>query len=881
LNKSKSRLNALAQLAFAFHEDNGYSLHPILRSFGRQRDSFRFPGRFRVAFRQLYLAYIQAYQTAVPEALMALDRQRHNLLAATRDAYADERWRDVVTFVACLNSPEYPFLQELGTPHEEQETLALGILAADRANDKVSMADFRGNLAIRLSNAGRFKEAADRFRQAEALYTELGLVDQVALVHYYHAQAARQNNDLGAAERLYRSAISLAEGASSASKPEKLTAVIRIVSRVRGEAVANRIMHQLGMDRERHNVGMEDNAYEQLGLIAEARDDTNQAYEMFIEAASQSVLSKRPSHQVRNLGQAGRLALAMDNRPEAERLHKTGLRVLSGIGYPEEYSMGAESMAILADQLGSGEEALQLLRSGYDALSQFGGARRAEMAIALARYLAEQDQAAERSEAAALARGAIDFYIARGSAQAANAIAARNVLASALLADGDLAGGEEQLAAVELACREGDRPAGLLNAVQRLSMVTRDLGKLAEAARYHEECFELAEGLGEPDAMTEALVCGGEICIQQGAIAGASQALDRLAALRHAPSAVQHHRMLAMRAQLAAWRLLLGDAAALAAGLGSLAGKTEPATALAAADVSLFIARIRGDLDAQSHALADGDQAATALDDPYVHAARRVLHAGMELDAVRIDKASALLDEAAGSPSVIPLLRRSIDEIRADIDRFAGRWDAAVAAYAELEQGYQQGESVIGRLQISLYLGEIFLRAREPALAIARLAPAVQEALATGHMLCAVQARILLAAAYQESGEMPAARIQATQALAAANTSRSAVFRAKAHSVLARQAMRERRLRLASSHLAVLRRLTGTSGNPLDLAVVREIEGSLASELGDPDRARKHYLACFTILKDTGAVPEIVESLANLANISERLGDPGSAAGVL
>lgn len=877
LNTCKDQLNELDRLSFIKHEADRYTVFPVLRSFGRLHDSRWFPGRFRIAFRQLFLTYLQAYQATTPQALIALGSQLHNLLAATREAYADKRWHDVVTFVVNLNSPEYPFLADRAPAQVEREILDLGVKAARRTRDKVAVADFTGNLAIRLFNARMFDEAGEKFQEAERLYTQLGLTGQVALAQFYQAQVAGQLDDLAAAKRLYRSAITLAGNSSSVPEAEKPGFVFRAISRFRGEAFASQVMRQLGMDRERRNVGMEENAYEELGLMAERNGDLAEARDLFREAVAQSERNRRPTHQLRNLGHMGRVALAAGQREEAEQLYDTAQRILPGISHPEDYSRGAESIAELARQLGLSEEAGNWLRAGYRRVREFNEPRRAEMALALGRHLMETEEEPARAEIARLAQEALDFYLARESADAVNAIAARDLLASMRLADGDLRGAADHLTEAESACRAGRRPAELLMILQRLAPIEQNLGELAKAARHHDECVQLAERLHEPQALAEALLSSAEVTAQQGRIAAAAQTLDRHDALVADPPAGDRQRVLSLRVQFSTWRLSFPDAAAMAEEMQSRAQPDDPFSQLMAADSALLVARVRGDRQAVSLALAAGDRAAATLDVDGTRITRQLLRSTAELDAAHFSTAAELLDEAEVAQPADHPAQRWIAETRADIDRHIGRWDAALAAYARLNDEYRAEESVVGRIAVAIARGTIFVRAHEPTRAIECLEPAMQEMLAAGTMLPVLEIHLALTAAYQEKGELSAARFHAIRALAAAQASRSPLFKASAHATLVRQARCERRPRLARSHLEALRQLANVTQHPEQRADILDLDARLADDQGDTEAAKAYQTTCLARREAIGAIPEIIESLTCLADISGRRGDAESA----
>ncbi|WP_173155843.1 tetratricopeptide repeat protein [Phytohabitans suffuscus] len=879
LDATEARLASLTYLALVTVEGDRYSVHQVLRSWSRTRDRFR---PFRAVFRQYCVAYADAHSGRTERSLIALEQQRQNLLAATREAYADRRWSDVVSLVRDLNLPEHPFLEARGLPQEEMETLTLGAEAARRRGDKLALADFTGNLAIRFATAGRFDEATEGYRTAEALYETLRKPSQVALARFHRARIAHNRGQYDEAERLYWSALrTIGSDRSDRSDTEEspyLEGLGRLVRRFRGAAASDRFRQQVGIDHERHNVGLEDQAYEYLGLLAERRGDLDTARQMFTSAAEHSVRNRRRSHQIRNLGHAARLALAAGERERAEEILETAVRHLSDVVHPVDYSLAAESAASLAASLGRLDQGQSLLRGGLRAVERYGGVRRAAAATALAQYLMEHYPDTGHEEAERLAREVLEFYDANPG-PSNDVVACRYLLSTLRLNAQDLDGAYDELTTAAEVAREAQWHGDLLIVLQRLWSVEQSRGRLAHAATILRDCAQLAGQVGDSGGLAEARVCLAEIEIQRGRTQPAREALDEIGAVPDDPPSALGLRVLAVRVQLAFHGADLDEAAAHAEELSRQAAAVEdPAGRLLADDQHLTVASGRGDVAAALAALDRGDKAAADLPaDPVTLAARAGSRAAVELSRTRLVAATAQLRRAERVGAENVSLRRWLTELAADADRAAGRWDAATEAYRELEGEYGQAGSEVGLVSVAVSLADIAVRGHDPASAIAHAQAARTLATRCGLRLSAIAGDLLLALAHQQLDDLSNARVHATTALAAARGCGSPFLLAQAHACMARQAVHERRFRLAATHLARLREAATATGLSALRATTLDTQGRLAHFRGDPATARTYHEASLLLCRRLGTVPEEVETLTRLAEAERALGEVGPA----
>ncbi|MFG2043241.1 NB-ARC domain-containing protein [Dactylosporangium sp. NPDC048998] len=873
---TRAHLEVLTYLALVTVEGDGYSIHPVLRSFSRTQDRRR---RFRVVFRRFCVAYSDAHANGTEYSMIALERQRRNLLAATREAHVDRRWSDVVALVQNLNSPEHPFLETRGLPHDERETLTLGVDAARRLGDTLTVADFTGNLAIRLAGVGRLDEAADGYRTAEALYQKLRKPSQVALARFHQARIAHKRGDLEEAERLYWLALRTSTTDTPAPHDSRIVGVLGwLVRRMRGEDAASRFHRQVGTDHERHNVGMESQAYEYLGLLAEERGDTAEAGRLFAAAADRSVRNRRRTHQFRNLGHIARLSLAAGNSAEAEETLQSMVGHLPEIAYPADYARAAESAARLAAALGHLDQGRALLRDGLRAVERLGGVGRAAAATALAQYLLEHYSDTDRDEAEQLAREALEFYDANPG-MAADAVADRHVLASLRLQREDYDGAYAELALAAQAARQANRLSDLLVVQQQLWPVEQGRGRLAHAAAVLGDCVELAGRLHRPDALADAQLCLAEIELQRGRTESARLALEQLTAAAHDQAGIFGVRVLAARVQLAVNRMALDEAAAHADELGRQADAGgDPAARILAADQLVSIARVRGDTAAALAALDSSDGlTAAGPADPATQAVRLANRAVVELDRTRLATATTLIGQAARAATRHVPLRTWLTEVAADVDRVAGRWDAAIEAYRGLERVHARAGSIGGRVAVAINLGDIAVRGHDPSSALVHVQLAQTLGAQAGLILPIFTGHVLLASAHQQLGDLPAARLHATTALLMARRSGSPLLLAQAHICLARQAVHERRFKLAATHLARLRHAASvTKLNHLRMSLL-DVSGRLAQERGDPAGARAHHEKGLLLSRRLGTAAEEVEALTCLAEADRAQGDAPAA----
>lgn len=860
VGRCAAELDMLAQLSMVSVEDAGYALHPVLRDFGRLQGSGS--KMLRAAFRELFTEYARQSAGETPEAFDALDQQRRNLVSATAEAHEDGYWRPTIGLTRVLYSPNYPYLKVRGLLGEARKILELGADAARHAGDDIATAEFSGNLGTVLEEAGRLQEALAAYRGVARLYEKIGWTGQVALAHVREAGVLEQQGHTAEAIQTYRTALEL----EPTGEPilSDLIEESRAPASVRFPA------------RDPHNVGWRATAYESMGRLSEIQGDQAAARLEFEKAAAWAATEGRYTQLLDCVADLARVVVDTGDPSFAAELYGYAQREFERLTYHDDRSAGAQSIALIAANLGRVDEAERWYRRGLEEVSDTKVRERKSAAAVLALFLAQRGRPGDRDEVEYLVAEARDARDVPPSRQATDN--ARTALLIVLDSRGEWDVMAQELRRAADARRlEGAWPE-LIDLLGKQGDLEQRQGRHESAARLSDEALRLARELGDRHLLSVTLANRAMRAINMSDPVAAERLLAELPT--PLPSALQFH-VNVVATVLAVQRGRMKQAAAIAGLIREAAAASGPPEEVNAGQYSMawnaleMVARLSGDQAAAQDYLNRWRALHQDAAEPpeWLTEAASLAWSGGDMTTAQdaLDRVLARPDTDGQTRLVAQLMscRRQVS---------TGPWDGLVEAHEAMLAlaGVTSNPDLL--IQARLGLGALALAARNPDGALRHLTWCRSRAEAAGLELRVLEVDLFLAAAYQQAGDVAAGRRHAVLLLGALQRfGRQSCWLPLAHIGLARQGLLEQRLGLAGAHLGTARRLLSSQPNDWHRAHLLDIEGQLALRLGEAAQAETCYQESLDIRLRFGLVPEQAESVLRLAGAAASRGDRWAA----
>jgi tetratricopeptide (TPR) repeat protein len=158
INEWSDPVTKLTQMAFIEVVGIRYALHPIVRTFFRQR----IPLDRRTTLERRMVEYFVSYVNSYLDDFDALEREWLNIQYAMERAYRSEDWQIIIEFVSLLGD----FLELKGYSIEYTLWLERAIEASETVNDDQAYAAFLHNLAVQHQHRGEVERAIREYQQS-------------------------------------------------------------------------------------------------------------------------------------------------------------------------------------------------------------------------------------------------------------------------------------------------------------------------------------------------------------------------------------------------------------------------------------------------------------------------------------------------------------------------------------------------------------------------------------------------------------------------------------------------------------------------------------------------------------------------------------------
>lgn len=364
------KLEAASLIQFADANGTGtlFNLHPILRLYAvEQLRMAREEDAFLSIHMTYYLSLIKAHSQFSINDFAVLDAELPNILTAMSRAYETGKWRQVVSFVRGLDSPQGPYLSIRGYQNELCKRLNQGIVAADKCRDQNALAVFSGNLATLLKSTGEIEKAHHLYKRVRNMFERMGNSEDVAKADYFLGQLAQEEGKTELAVDYYHKALFRLEKKGLTPLVSPYYRWVLNAARSWGrEAVVRSQLQRLGIAERTREKGVYFIVLEALSEIALARGRRDEA-----RSYLQKALDKATQiHALTNISMAlrgiGVLEAEDGNIDKARAIYRRVAEISAQLWHEADQVSVEEDLVNLASALDDRDSAQKHLQQCLD-----------------------------------------------------------------------------------------------------------------------------------------------------------------------------------------------------------------------------------------------------------------------------------------------------------------------------------------------------------------------------------------------------------------------------------------------------------------------------------------------------------------------------------